>query len=121
MSGCCIPVPKNSNAAAALTPHCPECGAKGKKVDTQTVKAMVALSLDHLHATAYRFCQTEACPVVYFATDNDEVYLEEDVRVPVHQKAPHDEEVPVCYCFQHTPGSIQLEWLATGASTAVEK
>ncbi len=100
--------------------QCPRCGSKGKKVDTLTVKALLAVSLARLRAQGYRFCRTPDCPVVYFSTDGQEVYGEEALREQVHQKHPTAEPVFVCYCFRHTPGSIRQELLAHGKSTVVE-
>ncbi|MBX3053730.1 MAG: hypothetical protein KF753_19785 [Caldilineaceae bacterium] len=99
---------------------CPVCGAKGKNVDTQTVKAMLAVSLDSLTSRAYRFCPTQSCEVVYFGERGD-VYTEDDLRERVHQKHPDAADVFVCYCFRHTPGSIQRELRLTGTSTVVEQ
>jgi hypothetical protein len=31
----------------------------------------------------------------------------DELREEVYQKEPNNPEVPVCYCFQHTLGSIQ--------------
>lgn len=91
----------------------------GKTVDTQTVQALLAVSLHSLRAEHYRFCRKKDCPIVYFATDATEQYRETDLRERVHQKHPDDADVFVCYCFRHSPGSIRAELLATGESTAV--
>jgi hypothetical protein len=42
------------------------------------------------------------------------------VRERVYQKEPDSEDVFVCYCFRHTPGSIRAELITTGESTVVE-
>ena len=97
---------------------CPACGTRGKKVGLETVKAMLSVSLRGLDpSTPYHFCRSAECEVVYFA--GQERFTTDEVRVPVHQKHPHSKDVPVCYCFTHTPGSIRAEWLAIGMSTAV--
>lgn len=135
MSQCCNTAPPRDPQAEAQhgscavqpeTPatgeqgQCPRCGSKGKKVDTLTVKALLAVSLEQLRAQAYRFCRTPDCPVVYFSTDGQEVYGEEELREQVHQKHPTADQVFVCYCFRHTPGSIRQELLAQGQSSVVE-
>ncbi len=103
---------------------CPRCGARGKKVDLETVKAMLSVSLRGLHpSTPYYFCRSAECEVVYFA--GSERFMRhacvtiDEVRVRVHQKHPDSQDVPVCYCFTHTPGSIRAEWLGIGMSTVV--
>ena len=135
MSSCCTPVNEQSNqggdccstttsavepAAVELSRHCPACGEKGKKVDTNTVKAMLAISLHTIQPNGYAFCRSEDCPVVYFALDGEQTLTEADLRVAVHQKHPDDDDVFVCYCFRHTPGSIRAEMVDTGQSTVVE-
>ncbi len=106
---------------AAQVQHCPVCGKKGKPVDMETVKAMLAVSLHKIQPdSAYRFCPQEDCPVVYFADDGEQTFTEADLRERVHQKHPNEDDVFVCYCFRHTPGSIRAELLATGQSTVVE-
>ncbi|HBY95370.1 MAG: hypothetical protein M5U01_21250 [Ardenticatenaceae bacterium] len=108
-------------AAIVELSHCPACGERGKPVEMQTVKAMLAVSLEALRPTDYRFCRTPTCPVVYFATDGEHTLVEAELRERVHQKAPEDDDVFVCYCFRHTPGSIRAELIETGTSTAVDR
>jgi len=106
---------------AAAVQHCPVCGKRGKKVDTQTVKAMLAVSLEEVRPVGYRFCRTEDCSVVYFAEDGEQVFGEATLREQVHQKHPDAEDVFACYCFRHTPGTIREEIMTTGESTVVAR
>ena len=99
---------------------CPHCGHKGHLVDTQIVKAMLAVTLYHIRATRYYFCATADCPIVYFAEDGEQRFVEEELREKVYQKHPADEDVLICYCFRHTLGAIRTEWQQTGQSTALE-
>jgi hypothetical protein len=99
---------------------CPQCGHKGRAIDTQTVKAMLAVSLHEVRPVAYYFCPTEKCVVVYFAEDGDQSFGEDALRERVYQKHPHEDDVLICYCFRHTPGSIREEWRQTGQSTVIE-
>jgi hypothetical protein len=101
--------------------HCPICGQIGKKVDSITLKAMLNVSLLALQDTSYFFCRTADCEVVYFSADGTQSFSREKIRVPVHQKEPGDESVPVCYCFQHSPATIRAELLASGQSTVLEE
>lgn len=100
---------------------CPECKRKGKKVDTLTVKSMLALSLRNLSPDEqYYFCKTPDCATVYFSGDGRQSFTKDQLREPVHQKEPADESVPVCYCFGHTPAAIRAEIESTGKSTVVD-
>jgi len=105
---------------AAQVLHCPACGKKGKPVGIETVKALLAVTLHEIQPDhAYLFCRTPDCAVVYFADDGEQTFTEDELREQVHQKHPDDDDVFVCYCFRHTPGSIRAELLATGQSTVV--
>lgn len=92
--------------AESPTPRCPHCAHAGLSLDTVTVKALLARSLAEVTATAYRFCPTPTCPVVYFAVDSDQTFGIPDVREEVYQKAPDDPTVFVCYCFRYTQDQL---------------
>ncbi len=99
---------------------CPQCGSKGKRVDGTTVKALLAVSLVEVRDVPYWFCRDADCPVVYFSDDGAQVFIVDQIRERVYQKEPHSEDISVCYCFHHTPGSIRAELIATGESTVIE-
>ncbi len=131
MSNCCTPanreatcdaVPVHGADPAHVTMGltCPTCGSKGKAVDTQTVQAMLAVSLQTIRLTGYYFCRTPDCSVVYFSNDGQQIFVETDLREKVHQKHLYDDDVFVCYCFRHTPNTIGVELLESGASSVVE-
>jgi hypothetical protein len=86
---------------------CDSCGEKGKPVQTQTVKAMLAMSLRAVEDGEYLFCRTPTCPVVYFSADGKQTFTVDQLRERVYQKEPQAEEVLVCYCFRHTVGEIR--------------
>jgi hypothetical protein len=86
-----------------------------------TVKALLACSLDVLRDTAYAFCQQQPCPVVYFSADGMQRLAEADLRERVHQKAPGADDVFVCYCFRHTPGTLRAAHRATGTGTVIDQ
>lgn len=111
---------KNGQAKNAAGNLCPNCKQKGKKVDRLTVQAMLAVSLQALTEGDYLFCRTGDCPVVYFNAGSAQIFSKDQIRAPVHQKEPHNADAPVCYCFQHSPRSIQAEWAQTGQSTVVD-
>ncbi len=119
----CCATPNGQVPQARTTPiqNCPACGKKGKLVGMETVKAMLAVTLHEIQSErTYLFCRTEACAVVYFADDGEQIFTEDELREKVYQKHPDDDDVFVCYCFRHTLSSIREELLATGQSTVVE-
>jgi hypothetical protein len=99
---------------------CPTCGERGKAVDTGTVKALLAVPLTEIADADYLFCRTAACPTVYFAADGESRFAEESLRERVHQKHPEDDDVFVCYCFRHTPGTIKADLDRTGRTDVIE-
>jgi hypothetical protein len=120
MSDCCNTTPRVKRSLSSPQQRCPQCRSKGKSVGTETVKAMLNISLEAIRASSYYFCPTETCPVVYFAADSQQVFTEAELRERVHQKAPLADDVFVCYCFHHTRKSLRDEICTTGHSTAVE-
>lgn len=99
---------------------CPACGEKGKSVEALTLKALLAVPLTEVRAISYFFCRTASCPTVYFSGDGKQWFGEGDLRERVHQKHPEDDNVFVCYCFRHTPGTIKAELGRTGRTSVVE-
>lgn len=99
---------------------CPTNQKVGKRIHTQTVKAMLALPLTEIHAVQYWFCSDPVCPTVYYSEDGLQTFSEKDLRERVYQKHPNDEGVFVCYCFHHSTRSIRDELLGTGKSLTVE-
>jgi hypothetical protein len=85
---------------------CPECGQKGKPVQGQTVKALLAVSLRAVQEAEYLFCRTQTCPIVYFTAEDAQTFRVSDVRERVYQKEPDAHSVLICYCFRHTVGEI---------------
>ncbi len=100
--------------------ECPSCKQKGKPVDALTLKAMLSVPLTQLRNVPYLFCSAQHCPVVYYSADGAQCFSENTLREKVHQKHPEQDDVPVCYCFKHSPGSIRDEILTTGKSAVVE-
>jgi hypothetical protein len=118
MTSCCsLPVDENGllieiSDQVAPKPNrakniCPECGQKGKPVDTATVKSQLSVSLRQVKEISYLFCRTRTCPVVYFSSDGEQVFTTEQVPERVYQKEPDAKDVFACYCFRHTIGEIQ--------------
>lgn len=86
---------------------CPVCGAKGKPVQGQTVKALLSVSLREAQDMEYLFCKTQTCPVVYFSYDGEQTFTVEQVRERVYQKEPESGDAFICYCFRHTVEDIR--------------
>ena len=104
---CDLPSPMVQRPALA-TNACPTCGQIGKRVQGQTVKALLAVSLREVQAGDYLFCRTPACPVVYFTPDGAQTFTTEQVRERVYQKEPDIDDVFVCYCFRHAVGEVRF-------------
>ncbi len=100
-------------------PICPTNQKAGKAVDSLILKAMLGVSLTHVTSPAYYFCRDSNCPTVYYSADGSQCFSEPDLREKVFQKHQTDDDVLVCYCFQHTVGSIRKELEQTGVSTVV--
>ncbi len=98
---------------------CSTCGQKGKRVDILTLKALLAVPLTELRAVEYAFCRTPDCPTVYYSLDGQQQFGEDALRERVHQKHPTADDVWICFCFRHSPGSVRAELLTTGRSSVV--
>jgi hypothetical protein len=94
---CCSTNVNKQQITASLTVTkpglCPECGNKGKKVDSATVKSMLAISLRDVRDTPYFFCREADCDTVYFSEDGTQTFGKQDVRERVFQKEPDADDV----------------------------
>jgi hypothetical protein len=126
---CCYPSDAGSQncestteiaARPATQAVCPVCGQRGKPVDGQTVKALLAVSLVRVTHEPYLFCANPDCDGVYYSADGEQTFSTTEMRERVYQKEPGAGDVFVCYCFRHTPDQIRAEIAATGRSTVVD-
>lgn len=109
---CCTPTHEQGTRDV-----CPACHTAGVLIDTITLKAVLnANGLRRGIPAGPRFCATPTCPVVYFG--EDVTFIEQDLMVPVHAKHANQDDVRVCYCFDHTPQSMREELVRSGESTA---
>lgn len=99
---------------------CPTNGKPGKLVDTQIVKAILALPLTEIRNTQYYFCREADCLTVYYSAEGTQTFAESDLRERVYQKHMNEDDVLVCYCFRHTPASIREEFRSTGRTTVLD-
>ena len=102
------------------TPICPTNQKPGKAVDSLIIKAMLGVSLTQVTSPAYYLCRDSNCPTVYYSVDGSQCYSEPELREKVYQKHQADDDVLVCYCFQHTVDSIRQELEQTGVSTVAD-
>ena len=118
-AGCC-----SSDAAPVLAPAqrslCPACAAQGKAVSAATVRALLRTSLRAVTHTAYHFCATPGCPVVYFTFDGAQHFTTGQLRERVFQKAPADPAALVCYCFRYTRKTVQQADASTHAQIVAD-
>lgn len=98
-----------SENRVSRTGFCPVSGARGRKVDTATVKCLLKVSLKAVTHQPYYFCPDGECAVVYFAEDGSHTFNIPDVRERVFQKEPESSDVLVCYCFRYALDDIQQE------------
>ena len=98
-------------------PACPTNQQTGAELDTQTVKALLAVPLTAVSsAEPYRFCPAPDCPTVYYRADGRQVFGEADLRERVYQKHADDPDSLICYCFGFTVGAIRAEVARAGRS-----
>ncbi len=96
-----------STAPRPDKPRCPQCRLAGSTVARETVQALVSVSLRQVSDTAYYFCATTSCPVVYYSAEGGITFGVSDVREAVYQKMSNRDDVFVCYCFRYTVSAIR--------------
>ena len=71
MSSCCSGEScENASTAASGGTACPRCGAVGKVIGDETVRAIPKPGqAEGLLAVERRFCKTPSCVVLYYGTD----------------------------------------------------
>jgi Zinc binding domain len=110
-----------ASISSAAAP-CPTNQQLGEKLDTLTVKAMLAVPLTAVSSNAgYRFCPAPDCPTVYYRADGQQVFDETDVRERIYQKHADDPHGIICYCFGFTVGDVRAEYARGRANTIVEQ
>lgn len=93
----------------------------GKKVDSLILKSMLALPINLITRSEYYFCPDPDCLVVYYSSDNEQIFTEADLREKVYQKHPQDNDVFICYCFKHKVGDIRKDVGEHGKSEIVDQ
>jgi hypothetical protein len=87
--------------------RCPGCASQGHAVAIETVRALVTISLRSLELDGYRFCPTLTCLIVYYGGENGPPITVDLLRELVYQKAADQDQVLICYCFQHSVGMLR--------------
>jgi CopZ-like zinc binding protein len=119
MSDCCST--KGSSATVPAVLPCPINGARSKRVELLTVKSLVRKLPFAMPRTAYYFCETPDCDVVYFPLDKQApIFYRRDLLVKVGAKETMD-PVPVCYCFGVSRKDIEEEIKETDHSAAADR
>ena len=100
---------------------CPQCGQPGRPVTETTVQSLVTgpTKAKLKFTSAFRFCATPQCAVVYFQPASGDRVVQSDLRVAVFQKSADPRRL-VCYCFGHTVDAVQSEARASGFSRILE-
>lgn len=96
---------------------CPTCRTATRPVGSVTLTSLLKQdSARGLQAgDGYRFCRDADCPTVYSHPDTNEVFRQDDLKVPVFQKSA-DPARPVCYCFDHSVADVRADARKNGKS-----
>ncbi|MCC7338404.1 MAG: copper ion binding protein [Pirellulaceae bacterium] len=121
---------------------CPSCGTKGKRVGLATLRALLKEEFAHEVVggeqasgeaksnsafgcsptegdTGWRFCNSQACDVVYVSETSNRTFRKSHLRVVVGVKENTGDR-PLCYCFGHSVASIKEELRTKGRSDALD-
>ncbi|MGB8929957.1 MAG: hypothetical protein WCC48_01770 [Anaeromyxobacteraceae bacterium] len=117
MSSCCSGEScDKTNVAWSTRTACPRCGAVGKVVGDDTIRAILKPGhADALRALERRFCGTPSCAVLYYDAEGRVVEKSAaSVRIGVKEA---EDPIPLCYCFGFTRADVRREVAETGEST----
>lgn len=85
---------------------CPACGQKGIAVEKITVQHLVKPELNsRVVGEHYLICMKEDCNVVYYGVDTEDVYLKDQVSVPIWFKQDANPKY-ACYCSKVTLADV---------------
>lgn len=135
-------VATKTDTTTAVKTVCPDCGSKAKRVSAVTLRALlkedvagqIAGADSHsccettgsgaagcqpvAEDTAWRFCDSPGCDVVYFSEPDDTTFTRSQLRVDVGIKDAAGER-SLCYCFGHSVESMKSELRTSGSSGAL--
>lgn len=121
MSSCCSGEScDKAKAAASGATACPRCGAVGKVVRDETIRAILKPGQsERLVAVERRFCRTPSCAVLYYDADGRVIEKSAaSVRIGVKET---EDPIPLCYCFEFTRAHVRREVAETGDSTIPDR
>ncbi len=121
MSSCCSGEScENARTATSGGTACPRCGAVGKVIGDETVRAILKPGqAEGLLAVERRFCRTPSCAVLYYGADGRVVEKSAaSVRIGVKET---EDPIPLCYCFEFTRAHVRREVAETGDSTIPDR
>ncbi len=116
MSAATAPLPSIEPKAREAS-CCPRCAAKGRRVGSLTMSALLCSEAARRFAAGadFHFCKTRKCEVVYFDRQNGSLFTTDDLDTKVFQKSPDPQRL-VCYCFAHTVADVLQEIARSGSS-----
>lgn len=119
MSSCCSGEScEKSNPAATGKTACPRCGAVGKVVGDETIRAILKPGHAEGLLTVERFCRTPSCAVLYYGPSSVVEKGAASVRVGLKET---EDPIPLCYCFEFTRADVRREVAETGDSTIPDR
>jgi hypothetical protein len=120
MTECCCPALSTEDNTSHWQSVCPDDGTKGNPVKLISLKSLLTpTALEQLEAaSAYRFCSSPNCPVVYFS-EQGQTFTTADLKVPIFQKDV-DKDVSVCYCFGWSRQRIREEVKQSGKNSVID-
>jgi len=85
---------------------CPVCSQEGLSVDKITVQHLVIREQNfEIAGDHYMVCMKEDCNVVYYGVDTNEVFLKDQVSVPIWFKQDANPKY-ACYCSKVTEADV---------------
>ena len=119
MSSCCSGESCDKTASTSGS-ACPRCGAVGKVVRDETIRAILKPGhADDLLGVDRRFCRTPNCAVLYYGAKGRVVEKDAaSVRVGVKEI---EDPIPLCYCFEFTRAHVRRDVAETGDSTIPDR
>lgn len=109
-----------------MTPSCPTCDARGRRVSAVTVgshvlpealapRAGASEDPDGDPAAGWWLCRDAECATIYFRGEDTLAAASVDT-VPFHKNADDPTQL-VCFCFQHTVSAVLADAQEHGTST----
>ncbi len=89
----------------APAPTCPKCGARGVRVERETLVAQIGEERARAFTSDAHFCWTAACPVGYFDAWSTTVPAE----ALVSPAFPKSADAPVCTCLGVVADAVAAE------------